>query len=56
MVKSIYEAEERIKMLLGDTKLRKTMSDNARKTSLRFKSDILAFDMIDLYKKILDKK
>jgi len=54
LVNSIYEAEEKIKLLLNDAELRKTLSKNARNTTIQFKSEVLALKMLELYKKIND--
>ncbi len=56
IVKDISEAEEKIRMLLSDDKLRETLSVNARKSSEEFRSEILAENMMKLYAKILKKK
>jgi glycosyltransferase involved in cell wall biosynthesis len=56
IVKNLQEAEEKIRMLLSDDKLRETLSINARKSSEEFRSEILAENMMKLYAKILKKK
>lgn len=53
IVNSIYEAEEKINLLLNDLKLRKKLSKNAKETSMQFKSEILSWKIMKLYKKIL---
>lgn len=56
IVKNLQEAEEKIRMLLSDDKLRETLSINARKSSEEFRSEILAENMMKLYAEILKKK
>lgn len=55
IVKSIYEAEKKIRLLLSDLELRKKLSKNARESSEAFKSEILARNMMELYSRIAKK-
>ena len=50
------EAENKIKLLLEDRKLRKTMATNAYKTSLEFSADTMTSQMIDVYNGILEHR
>ncbi len=56
LVNDIHEAEEKIRCLLNDTDLRKKMSKNAKNTSQKFRSDVLAHKMIALYNNICHRK
>lgn len=56
LVNSIYEAKEKISILLKDTALRQKMSKNAKETSQQFQADIMANKMINLYKNICKNK
>ena len=55
LVNSIYEAKEKISILLKDAALRQKMSKNAKKTSQQFQTDIMINKMINLYKDICKK-
>jgi len=55
IVNNIYEAKEKISILLKDTDLRKKMFKNAKETSQKFKADIMINKMINLYKNISNK-
>ena len=55
LVNSIYEAKEKISILLKDTALRQKMSKNAKETSQQFQADIMTNKMINLYKNICNK-
>lgn len=52
---TLAEAEDKIRLLLDDTVLRKRLSHNAQKTAEMFHSERLVKDMISLYQKILKK-
>jgi glycosyltransferase involved in cell wall biosynthesis len=53
LVSSQSEAVEKIGLLLSNTKLRKKLSIEAKKTSLQFSGDIIAKKLLVLYKKII---
>ncbi|MFZ2255324.1 MAG: glycosyltransferase [Patescibacteria group bacterium] len=55
IVMTLAEAEDKIRLLLDDTVLRKRLSHNAQKTAEMFHSERLVKDMISLYQKILKK-
>ncbi len=55
IVKSIHEAEKKIRMLLADTELRQKLSENARISSEEFQSEILARNMMELYSRVAKK-
>lgn len=55
IVNTIYEAKEKISILLKNIDLRKKMSKNAKETSQKFKADIMTNKIINLYKKISKK-
>lgn len=55
IVNSIYEAEEKIALLISDVNLRRKLSENARIVAQQFGSEVLVFKMITLYEKICSK-
>ncbi len=55
IVTTLAEAEDRMRLLLGDNVLRKRLSLNAEKTAGEFHSEGLVKNMTQLYKKILLK-
>ncbi|MDO8591030.1 MAG: glycosyltransferase family 4 protein, partial [bacterium] len=57
IVSSQEEAKERVRELLADSDKRLAMAEAARKTSKQFEGDVIAGQLLELYKKvILDSK
>ena len=53
IVKTIHEAEEKIKLLLSDATLRQTLARAAHETARRFTSDSMIESTLELYQKIM---
>ena len=56
IVRSIEEAEEKIKILVGDTALRHRLASAAKETVKQFRSDVMIEKTLILYRKIYSRR